>query len=59
MIIFGWLNHQGNDLLRNEERKPSDKWRKRWEEESENWGNGFSGDLYGFEYDDIVTRLNL
>lgn len=59
MIIFGWLNHQGKDLLRKEERKPLEKGEKRWEEEGENGGNEVSGDLYGFECDYIVIHLNL
>ena len=57
MIIFGWLNHQGKDLLK-EERKLSEKGGKRWEE-GKNGGNEVSGDLYGFECDDVVTRFNL
>ena len=48
-----------NDLLRKEEMKPPEKEGNRWEEKRENGGNGVSGDLYGFECDDVVTCLNL
>ena len=39
--------------------KPQEKWGKQWEEEWENGGNGVSGELYGFECDDVITHLNL